>query len=151
MFTADGAASEPIEIFKFPEEVIEAAEGAGMPLPFAVVGSRDTDEVEGEEVPLRHYPWGTCLPLRKEHSDAVFFRYASSAQPAMSCHTSGSEQGNHALMHSCTSRTKDVNEHLQCGLVLLTELWLSSRHCHSVSDAKDRLLALFCCTYLSSA
>ena len=71
---AEGA-SEAIEVFKFPEEVMEAAEAAGNPLPFAVVGSRDTDDVEGDDMPLRHYPWGTCLPLRKEHSDAVFFRY----------------------------------------------------------------------------
>lgn len=71
--SAEGA-SEAIEVFKFPEEVMEAAEAAGNPLPFAVVGSRDTDDVEGDDMPLRHYPWGTCLPLRKEHSDAVFFR-----------------------------------------------------------------------------
>ncbi len=74
MNAAEGA-SEAIEVFKFPEEVIEAAEAAGNPLPFAVVGSRETDDVEGDDMPLRHYPWGTCLPLRKEHSDAVFFRY----------------------------------------------------------------------------
>ena len=73
VYAGEGA-SEPIEIFTFPEEVLNAAEAAGMPLPFAVVGSRESDEVDGYEVPLRHYPWGTCLPLRKEHSDAVFFR-----------------------------------------------------------------------------
>ena len=75
LLSAAEGASEAIEVFKFPEEVIEAAEAAGNPLPFAVVGSRDTDDVEGDDMPLRHYPWGTCLPLRKEHSDAVFFRY----------------------------------------------------------------------------
>ncbi len=75
MLNAAEGASEAIEVFKFPEEVIEAAEAAGNPLPFAVVGSRETDDVEGDDMPLRHYPWGTCLPLRKEHSDAVFFRY----------------------------------------------------------------------------
>lgn len=75
MLHAAEGASEAIEVFKFPEEVIEAAEAAGNPLPFAVVGSRETDDVEGDDMPLRHYPWGTCLPLRKEHSDAVFFRY----------------------------------------------------------------------------
>ena len=71
---ADGPA-EPIEVFKFPEEVMDAAEASGMELPFAVVGSRECDVIDDEEVPLRHFPWGTCLPLRKEHSDAVFFRY----------------------------------------------------------------------------
>ena len=74
MGAANGPA-EPIEIFKFPEDVIEAAEATGTALPFAVVGSREVDVIDDEEVPLRHYPWGTCLPLRKEHSDAVFFRY----------------------------------------------------------------------------
>lgn len=74
MLTAAEGAAEPIEVFKFPEEVLEAAEAANMPLPFAIVGSRESDVIEDEEVPLRHYPWGTCLPLRKEHSDAVFFR-----------------------------------------------------------------------------
>ena len=74
MRAANGPA-EPIEVFKFPEEVTEAAEASGMALPFAVVGSRESDLLDGEEEPLRHYPWGTCLPLRKEHSDAVFFRY----------------------------------------------------------------------------
>ncbi len=75
LLNAAEGTSEAIEVFKFPEEVIEAAEAAGNPLPFAVVGSRETDDVEGDDMPLRHYPWGTCLPLRKEHSDAVFFRY----------------------------------------------------------------------------
>ena len=56
-------------------EVLDAAEAEGRPLPFAVIGSREVDEVEGGVTPLRHYPWGTCLPLRKEHSDAVFFRW----------------------------------------------------------------------------
>ena len=74
LVAADGPA-EPIEVFKFPEEVIDAAEAGGMELPFAVVGSRECDVIDDEEVPLRHFPWGTCLPLRKEHSDAVFFRY----------------------------------------------------------------------------
>ena len=73
--TAAEGAGEPIDVFKFPEEVMEAAEAAGLPLPFAIVGSRESDVIEDEEVPLRHYPWGTCLPLRKEHSDAIFFRY----------------------------------------------------------------------------
>ena len=77
---ADGPA-DPIEVFKFPEEVMEAAEARGMALPFAVVGSRECDVIDEEEVPLRHYPWGTCLPLRKEHSDAVFFRYGLLASP----------------------------------------------------------------------
>ena len=54
---------------------MDAAEAGGMELPFAVVGSRECDVIDDEEVPLRHFPWGTCLPLRKEHSDAVFFRY----------------------------------------------------------------------------
>ena len=71
------AAGGPIEVFKFPEEVLEATEAAGMPLPFAVIGSRESDETDGDVVPVRHYPWGTCLPLRKEHSDAVFFRCCS--------------------------------------------------------------------------
>ena len=74
VFAAKGPA-DPIEVFKFPEEVMEAAEASGMALPFAVVGSRENDVLDGEEEPLRHYSWGTCLPLRKEHSDAVFFRY----------------------------------------------------------------------------
>lgn len=77
MLTAADGSAEPIEVFKFPDEVLGAADAAGMPLPFAVVGSRECDVIEDEEVPLRHYPWGTCLPLRKEHSDAVFFRYGS--------------------------------------------------------------------------
>ena len=73
---AGDAQAEAIDIFKFPEEVLGTAEAAGLPLPFAVVGSREEEEVEGDIVPLRHYPWGTCLPSRKEHSDAVFFRSA---------------------------------------------------------------------------
>lgn len=75
MLTAADGPAEPIEVFKFPEEVMDAAEAGGMDLPFAVVGSRECDVIDDEEVPLRHFPWGTCLPLRKEHSDAVFFRY----------------------------------------------------------------------------
>ena len=74
LFAAAEGASEPLDIFKFPGWVLSAAEAAGLPLPFAVVGSKENDEVEDDVVPLRHYPWGTCLPLRKEHSDAVFFR-----------------------------------------------------------------------------
>lgn len=71
---AGDAQAEAIDIFSFPEEVLGTAEAAGLPLPFAVVGSRQEEEVDGDIVPLRHYPWGTCLPSRKEHSDAVFFR-----------------------------------------------------------------------------
>lgn len=74
MLTAGDGSAEPIEVFKFPEEVMNAAEAGGMELPFAVVGSRECDVIDDEEVPLRHFPWGTCLPLRKEHSDAVSFR-----------------------------------------------------------------------------
>ena len=75
--TAAESASEAIEVFKFPEEVLSAAEAAGLPLPFAVIGSKEADQVEEDVVAVRHYPWGTCLPLRKEHSDAVFFRSAN--------------------------------------------------------------------------
>lgn len=75
VLTAGDGSAEPIEVFKFPEEVMNAAEAGGMELPFAVVGSRECDVIDDEEVPLRHFPWGTCLPLRKEHSDAVSFRY----------------------------------------------------------------------------
>ena len=38
-YTAAEGASESFDIFKFPEEVLSAAEAAALPLPFAVVGS----------------------------------------------------------------------------------------------------------------
>ena len=58
-------------------EVLDATNAEGQLLPFAVSGSQQVHEVEGELMPLRQYPWGTCFPRRKEHSDAVVFRLVS--------------------------------------------------------------------------
>ena len=66
--------SGPIEIFKFPDEVMVAAEALGLAPPFAIMASNTMEMVEDQLCPVRHYSWGTCMPLMKEHSDAYFFR-----------------------------------------------------------------------------
>lgn len=66
--------SGPIEIFKFPDEVMVAAEALGLAPPFAIMASNTMEMVEDQLCPVRHYSWGTCMPLLKEHSDAYFFR-----------------------------------------------------------------------------
>ena len=51
-----------------------AAEALGLVPPFAIMASNTMEMVEDQLCPVRHYSWGTCMPLMKEHSDAYFFR-----------------------------------------------------------------------------
>ena len=55
-----------------------AAEALGLAPPFAIMASNTMEMVEDQLCPVRHYSWGTCMPLMKEHSDAYFFRWALS-------------------------------------------------------------------------
>ncbi|XP_054711182.1 septin-10-like [Uloborus diversus] len=68
-------AREKINIYCFPfdEEVL----GGILPnniSPFAVIGSRDFLDVEGESVRCRCYPWGTVFVEDERHSDFVYLR-----------------------------------------------------------------------------
>ena len=62
MTAADGPA-EPIEVFKFPEEVVDAAEAGGMEVPFAVVGSRECESHDTQTSSMMKMSATAPLPL----------------------------------------------------------------------------------------
>ncbi|XP_069951579.1 septin-7 isoform X5 [Cherax quadricarinatus] len=68
-------AQHKIKIYEFPDEEGDAA-GSKMKqrVPFAVVGSNTTVEVEGKKVRGRKYPWGIVEVENIEHCDFIPLR-----------------------------------------------------------------------------
>ncbi|KAK9469275.1 Septin-domain-containing protein [Lipomyces arxii] len=79
---------EDIEYFKIPiynfpydveeddEQTVEENMELRSKLPFAVVGSTESFEINGRKTPARQYPWGYVEVENSAHSDFVFLRSA---------------------------------------------------------------------------
>ncbi|KAI8057094.1 Septin-domain-containing protein [Syncephalis plumigaleata] len=72
-----------IPIYNFPyddeeddDDTIEENSELRALLPFAIIGSDDTEDTDEGPVRVRRYPWGTAIVDEAEHCDFVKLRYA---------------------------------------------------------------------------
>ncbi|XP_065186780.1 septin-6-like [Sycon ciliatum] len=66
-----------IQIYRFPTDdktVAEINEKMNAIMPFAVIGSRDEIEINGQKVRARLYPWGTVEVENESHCDFIQLR-----------------------------------------------------------------------------
>ncbi|KAJ5046817.1 uncharacterized protein L3040_004042 [Drepanopeziza brunnea f. sp. 'multigermtubi'] len=64
----------PYDIEEDDEETIEENAELRSMMPFAIVGSEDVVEVEGQQVRARQYPWGIVEVDNPKHSDFLIVR-----------------------------------------------------------------------------
>jgi cell division control protein 11 len=72
-----------IPIYNFPyddeeddDDTVEENSELRALLPFAIIGSDDSEDTDEGPVRVRRYPWGTAIVDKVEHCDFIKLRYA---------------------------------------------------------------------------